>query len=228
MSTAKNGVSEEFDAIYDVADLLCAAYRGSDYRFGELHFAEPMGDGDYPDCLEDPPEFLRSGWTHYHEISMVLHPAKGALLLRMADPFDESDPESLTWAIAETHKELTTLQWKLERRLEQIGFWKDRPIVLGIAVVTTYPCPDEVRPAHISETMLIDRPKLPQFATHIDALFAHYTRDEAKPVTAWGQRLIDDITNSPDFLGGFVDEQQLLEFYDEFGSGLDNIVENVA
>lgn len=228
MTPAPKQIVDPLDQFYQLPDLLCAAFYGSSYRFGELHFSEKMAEGEYPSYLVDPPDFMRGGWTRYHEISMVLHPEKGGLLLRMTEVPDDAPDEALTREIAEDHCALVGLMWKLHRRLEQVGFWKDRPIVLGVGLVTPHHCPDELRPANICETVLIDRKKLPRLPTHIDELFDYYTRPEALPVADWGERLITDLTTSPDLIGGFVDEDSLIEFYDEFAGGLDEVIEPEA
>ncbi len=94
---------DRIDSIYDLGGLFTAVYRDSDYRFGCLHFAEPMGDGNYPDYIAEPPDFMKSGWTYFHEIPMVLHPDKGALLLSTAGLFPDDPPEMLTACIEEEH-----------------------------------------------------------------------------------------------------------------------------
>lgn len=211
--------------IYGLGDLLTAVYRDSNYRFGCLHFAEPMGDGNYPDYIAEPPDFMKSGWTYHHEIPMVLHPEKGALLLSPAGLWHDDPPEMLTTRIEEEHNRLVSQEWKIRHRLESIGYWKNRAIVLGVGVVTRHHVPDELRPDNMDEVALIDRNALPQFATHIDNLFAHYTTPAAQPVDAWGQRLVDDITDSESLLGGFVAEDSHIERYDDYGWDLDGLVE---
>jgi hypothetical protein len=220
----------KLDEIYDIyclGDLFTAVFQDSDYRFGCLHFAEPMGDGEYPDYIAEPPDFMKRGWTRYHEVPMVLHPNKGALLMYPAGLSHDDQPEKLTENIEEEHSALVRLEWKIRNRLETVGYWKDRPIVMGAGVVTSHHVPDALRPDHLPEVAIIDRDKLPTFVTHVDALFEHYTTDAARPVAEWGERLVADITGS-DFLGGFVGEQNHIESYDRWGRELDGLVEKAA
>lgn len=217
-----------FDNYFQLSSLLCATFRDSDYRFGELHFAEPMDDGEYPEHLVDPPEFMRSGWTRFHEIPMVLHPEKGALLLRMTTTMRDEPREVLTARIEETHSELTNLEWKIRDRLEKLGYWGGRPIVMGVGVVTPETCPERLRPMSVDEEVIVDRRDLPRFAERIDEMFDYYTIDAARPVAEWGDRLIADITGSRKYLGGFLDEEHFLERYDDFGRPLDGAIKRAA
>jgi hypothetical protein len=214
--------------IYDLGDLFTAVYRGSDYRFGCLHFAEPMGDGNYPDYIAEPPDFMKSGWTLHHEIPMVLHPDKGALLLSVAGLMHDEPPELLTAHIEEEHSRLVSQEWKIRNRLESIGYWKNRAIVIGVGVVTRHRVADELRPENVAQAALIDRDALPHFATHVDALFNHYTTPAAQPVEEWGQRLVADITDSQSILGGFLAEDSHIERYEDYGWDLDGLVEPAA
>lgn len=225
MTARTKSETNPLDCYFELQSLLCAAYEGSDYRFGVLHFAEPMEDGEYPEHLVDPPDFLRSGWTWFHEIPMVLHPARGALLLRRAEPMEDEPAKALTARIENCHSELTNLEWKIRHRLEKLGYWKNRSIVLGVAVVTSERCPRRLRPVSVDETVLIDRDDLPKFAARIDEVFDYYTTDEARPVDEWGPRLVEDLTGSEDYLGGFYDEQSCLKMYDDFDRPLDGAVE---
>lgn len=230
MTHADQSERNNLDNIYDIyglGDLLTAVYRDSDYRFGCLHFAEPMGDGNYPEHLVDPPEFMRGGWTMNYEIPMVLHPRKGALLLTTPWLPDEAPAEFHTVSLEDEHTKLVALEWKIRERLESLGYWKDRPIVMGVGLVTCKRVADEIRPECIPEVALIDREKLPTFATHVDALFEHYTRGAAKPIDEWGARLVADITDS-DLLGSFVDEESHIESYEGWGCELDGLVETAA
>ncbi len=221
--TDKNDLDRIYD-IYKLGDLFAAVYRDSDYRFGELHFREAMDDGDFPDHLVDPPESMQSGWTRVHEIPMVLHPDKGALLLRPAWVNDEEPEATLHQRIEETHNELTALEWRIRSRLESDRFWQNRPIVMGVGVVVSQPTAAGSRPDHIPEPAIIDREALPRFATHIDALFEHYTMPAAQPVADWGQRLVAELTAPNGPIGGFVGEQNLIEAYDGWGCELDGLV----
>jgi hypothetical protein len=216
------------DDIYQLGCLFAAVFRDSDYRFGDLHYAEPMGEGCFPDYIAEPPESMKSGWTYFHEIPMVLHPEKGALLLRTVWAGDDEPPETLTERIESDHSELTALEWKIRDRLESVGYWKNRPIVLGVGVVTSSLVPDDLRPANVPAVAVIDRSALPCFASHIDALFEHYKTPAAEPIDEWGARLVTDITDSPELLGGFVGEDNLIDGYEDWGCELDGLVEPAA
>ncbi len=223
----KNDLDRVYDN-YQLGDLLTAVYRGSDYRFGCLHFAEPMGEGNYPDHLVNPPEFMQSGWTEFHEIPMVLHPQKGALLLTSVWYTDEYPQASLGELIEEEHSQLTALEWKIRDQLECVGYWANRAIVLGVGLVAGQRVPEDERPANVPDVAIIDRDKLPQLATHIDALFEHYTTPAARPVDEWGDRLVADLTADNSFLGCFVDEEQHINTYESCGLELDGLVEPAA
>ncbi len=220
----KDRQQNELDRFHDLNDLFCAVYEDSDYRFGELHLAEHMGPDEYPDHLIDPPEHMKGEWTYHHQIPMVLHPEKGALLLRTASLCDDDHPLSLRRHIHETHKELTNLEWKLRHRLEGLQFWSDRPIVMGVGVITRETCNDRLRPKSVDPPVVIDRNALPNFASHIDALFDYYTSPEVEPIHEWGERLIHVITTSQERLGSFIDETSLLRSYNEWDRPLDGLV----
>ena len=211
---------------HDLSDILCAVYRDSSYHFGISFLSEAMADGEYPDHLVDPPEHMKSGWTRTHEIPMVMHPEKGALILRRAELLDGEPPSAIAARIEEVHSEATSLEWKMRHELEQLEFWKDRPIVMGVAVVTRHECPRKLRPLSVDAELIIDRDKLPAFPTHIDAIFDHYTTDAALPVDKWGQELIDHITAPPEPLAmQFTKRQDLIRTYEEWDCELDGLVE---
>ena len=218
----------ELDHFHDLGDLLAAVYQGSDYRFGELHFAEPMGPDECPEHLIDPPDFMKGGWTKYHEIPTVLHPEKGVLFFRKAYLRDDDHPRALGLSIQEVHKDLIQLEWKLRHRLEELDFWKNRPIIMGVGVVTQYRCHRRLRPKSVDPAAIIDRDALPQFASHVDALFDHYTTPQAEPVSDWGQRLVRTVTTSQGHLGSFVGEESLIGTYDEWDRPLDGLVETAV
>ncbi len=227
MKTKRKRKQNELDRFHDLGDLFTAVYQGSDYRFGELHFAEPMGPDECPDHLIDPPDFMKGGWTWHHEIPTILHPEKGVLFFRMAYLRDDDHPRALTRRLEEKHKELTRLEWKIRHRLEGLDFWKDRPIVMGVGVVTQYRCHRRLRPKSVDAPVIIDRDALPRFASRVDDLFDYYTTPEAQPIDEWSQRLIRTITADQGHLGSFVDEESLISTYDEWDRPLDGLVETV-
>lgn len=96
---------------------------------------------------------------------------------------------------------------------------------MGVGVVVTQPIAAGSHPDHIPEPAIIDREALPRFATHIDALFEHYTMPAAQPVADWGERLVAELTARNGPIGGFVGEQNLIEAYDGWGCELDGLVE---
>lgn len=220
----KNNLDRLCD-IYDLGDLSSAVYRDTDYRFGCLHLAEAMDDGNYPDVFDAPPAFMQSGWTQYYEIPMLLHPNKGALLIGIVSEPANTPAKLLNAAIEEEHTHLVFMEWKIRKRLETIGYWKNRPIVMGVGIVTPHHLSAQSRPANLAEALLIDRPALPHFARHVDALFAHYTTPAAQLVAEWGERLVTDITDSDEILGRFVGEDSYFERCDDYGLNLDGLVE---
>ncbi len=226
MSQTTDEEIKKIARLHDLGMLLYVVYRQTDYISGVLHFAEPMGDDECPDHLIDPPDFMKGGWTWYHELSVVLHPEKGALLLRKTGTSGPS--EVLSARIEETYSTLTNLEWKIRRRLEQLGYWKNRPFTMGPGVVTTSACPPEARPASVPDAAIIDRDDIARLPEHIDRLFDHYATESAKPVSEWGHRLIEDLTDSPGFVGGFIDEESIAENYHDWGPDLEGIVEPVA
>lgn len=231
MTQARKEEKNDLDRIWDIYrldDLLAAVYRGSEYRFGDLHFAEPLGEGKYPEYMAEPPECMKGGWTRHHEIPMVLHPEKGALLLRTAWSGEEEPPELLTERIEEVHSELTNLEWKICKRLEADPYWQNRPIVLGVGVVTSRRVPERLRPANVPEVAILDRDALPRFGAHIDALFEHYTTPSAETIEKWGSRLVDEITGEETRLGGFVGEESLIEAYEDWGHDFEGLVERLG
>ena len=223
MTETKADRIDEIDTLYDLGEFLYAVYRETDYTIGVLSFGEPMADGEYPDHLGDPPEFMKSGWTMYHEIPMVLHPEKGALLVRRVAPWLAK--QGLAAAIEETYSELKNLTYKIRRRLDEVGGWQDQPFVMGAGVVTTRMCPGDRRPLSVPDVALIDRDGIRAFPQRIDGLFEHWGTECASPVESWGEALVEAVTESPGVLGDFYDEASLGEHYREFERNLEGVVE---
>lgn len=217
---------DELANLYNLSMFLYVVYRETDYTIGVLHFGEPMGDDECPDALVDPPEWLKGGWTWFHEIPMVLHPNKGALLLRKIS--DSASPDEMATTIEETYSKLTNLEWKIRRRLERLGYWNNRPFTMGAGVVTTTVCPPEARPVSVPEAAIIDRDGITEFPDRIDRLFDHYTTESARPTETWGDRLVEDLTGSSGLLGNFIDRESIAESYHDWGPDLEQIVDSAA
>ncbi|MFW5967517.1 MAG: hypothetical protein ACOCV2_08375, partial [Persicimonas sp.] len=52
-----------------------------------------------------------------------------------------------------------------------------------------------------------------------------YATPAAEPVEEWGDRLVEDITAKATQLGGFVDEESLIESYEDGGEEFEGLVE---
>jgi len=226
MNRTKDEQIDAIAALYDLGMLLHVVYRQTDYTIGVLHFGEPMGDDKCPDHLIDPPDFMKGGWTRYYEVPMVLHPQKGALLLRKVS--HDGPAESRGAIIEDTYSSLTNLEWKIRCRLERLGYWNNRPFTMGAGVITTASCPPDTSPVSVPDEAIIDRDDITRLPARIDQLFDHYATDSARPISDWGQRLIDDLTDSPGFVGDFVGEDSIAESYRECGPDLEGIVDPAA
>ncbi|MGM0559384.1 MAG: hypothetical protein ACQEVA_23575, partial [Myxococcota bacterium] len=83
-------------------------------------------------------------------------------------------------------------------------------------------------PESVPRDIVIDRARLPEFAACADRIFDYYTTRNAKPVSEWGPRLIEDLTDSPNFMGSFLDEDHLIEGHERSGREFDGLVRRAA
>lgn len=84
----------------------------SPLEFGTTTIPEPMPDGEYPEELSDPPDFMKSGWTWFHEVDIAMHPYYGALVCgSVLAPSRELIAEELESEIA-TLKKARAALWR--------------------------------------------------------------------------------------------------------------------
>lgn len=217
----------------DLCELLAATYRDTDYHFGELHFPIPMspeeardvyGDvyrGGYGDGLD------HRGAMTVHQIPMLMHPEKGALMLRDVYCHPSDAPEALAECIEVEHSEVIALEWKVRDQLEMLGSWRAQPVVLGVALVSRLDCPAHQRPRGVAPEIIIGREDLADFAERIDSIFEYYSTPARSAVSDYGARLICDIEGSPEICGSFVDRDLLIQSYIEHGCVLDEDYEDM-
>lgn len=178
-----------------------------DYRVGQLYFAEPLHDE--LDAFAHTPETVPDGWTTHDRVEIVAHPARGALLLRDCMFRAHETATVLRERIRRVHAELTDLQRRVRRRLDEHPRWKHRPIVLGVGVVVRSRCPDTAIPPGVPADLIVDHTDLPQLEQRINRLFDFFTTPGAEPVESYGPDLISDLTDSPQWIGNFIDETTL-------------------
>ncbi len=217
------------DTVYDhyrLGELLAAVYEGSEYRFGDLGFRELTDE-----ARRHRDQLIAAGrglpmWVY--NIPTVLHPDKGALIFGVPALGSDTAPEDAPGLIEEKHSETVQLEYKIRERLEEIGYWHAREIVFGVGLVTYWHLDEDDIPESVPRDIVIDRAGLPDFAAATDRIFDYYTTKNAQPVSEWGPRLIEDLTDSPNFLGKFLDEQHLIEGHECSGREFDGLVRRAA
>ena len=189
-----------------VDEVLMQALIDTDYRFGTLHFSEPRTE----DSGGSSSAAMIATWVH--EIEMVLHPRRGALLLRgvYRNPMEPRD--LLRARIGEAHAQLADLQRKIRSRLDADPRWRGRPVVLGIGVIVMGDFRRDDLPFGVPRQLIVETPQLESLEDRLEELFEYYTTPAVEPVEVYGEDLIDVLTNCPD-MGRFFDEASTVELY---------------
>ena len=194
-------------------EALMQALLETEYRFGTLHFSEPRIDDD---CRGAPNQIA----TWVHEIDMVLHPDRGALLLRSCSLESGETRQKLFERIRKTHSQLADLQRKIRSRLDADPFWRGRPVVLGIGVVIRRQSKRCQLPFGVPPELVIHESDLDDLPARLQRLFDYYATPETVPVEDYGPQLISALTESAE-MGRFFDEAAVIELYnrlyDDFG-----------
>lgn len=192
----------------DLSAILAKLLDDPRLRVGTLNFVEPI-EGDELHELVELPGATDIEWATHHRAQMLLHPSRGALLLRDC-AFREREPAMLLRdRITRTHEELVQLQEKLRRRLDDDLYWRGRPIVFGLGVVVRAVCPDSAIPRSVPEELIIDATDVATLARRIERLFEFFRTPATTPVAAYGAKLVADLTDSPEWIGNFIDESTL-------------------
>ncbi|MFU8804680.1 MAG: hypothetical protein ACNA8W_12775 [Bradymonadaceae bacterium] len=100
--------------------------RRSDLDFGTLYFDQPMGKGNYPEVLVDPPSFMKDGWVWVDEIDLVIHPVWGALVLGYCDRLEDFKEEI---------ERVQALAEKLRIFIANDPIWSAHPHVMDVAMI---------------------------------------------------------------------------------------------
>ena len=220
------------DHIYDgyqLESVLTAAFEGSDYRFGTLdvHVRQPNVPKKYRIFPNKPERPGRTSYTVFG-LQAVMHPQRGALLLGAAHVSADDRPGAVPRRIQERFDELIWLESIIRERFEEVEFWVDRPIVMGVGVVTGRRVAPGRYPSDVPGPAIIDREKLPNIAAHLDTLFDYYTTERAHPVDAWGPKLIEELTDHTAGVCTFIGEESLIDTYEEWGREFDGLVDSAA
>lgn len=224
MKRTREERTDQLAKFNDICDLLAATYRDTDYHFGELHFPVPM-------TPEEARMIYGGALNHQcartvHQIPMLMHPDKGVLMLRDVYCRPEESSEVVSERIEVEHSELVTLQWKVLDQLEMLASWRAQPVVMGAVLVCRRDCPAQCQSGGVAPEIIIGREQLVDFSERIDSIFDYYTRPTSPPVSDYGERLIRDLTGSPEICGSFVDRDVLIRSYVEHGCELDEDYED--
>lgn len=217
------------DSVYDhfrLGEFLAAVYEGSDYRFGTLCFQELTDEADrYREQIFAAGRGLP---TWVYNIPTLLHPEKGALIFGVPHLGSDTSPEDAPELIEEKHSEMVRLEHKIRQRLEEIGYWHTRAIVFSVGLVTYWHLDEDDIPESVPSDIMVDRSELAEFAAAADRIFDYYTTRQAQPVSEWCPRLIEDLTDSPNFIGKFLDEDHLIEGHERSDREFDGLVRRAA
>ena len=190
--------------------LLVDALSDTDYRFGQLNFPQPTSPTDLDDLVELP-ESTTDGWMTHRRIDMVLHPARGALLLDDCRLRPRESPAVKRDRMRRIHGELVDTQRQLRRRLDEDDYWHGRPIVLGIGLVVRNQSPDGLLGPNIPRPIVIDTSTGVSLRERLDEVFDFYATPATTPISDYGPRLVSDLIASPTWIGNFIDELSLCE-----------------
>jgi hypothetical protein len=219
------------DHIYDgyqLESLITAVYEDSPYRFGTLYVRIPLEQLPRKYRRREKPSLPGLKSYMNYGIQTVMHPEKGALLLGAVPLGSHVTPKVLARSIGARFDELTWLESVIRERLECEDYWVDRPIVMGVGVVTGRRLEPHWRPDRVPAAAMLDRGALPDFARHVDALFDFYTTERARPVDAWAPRLIEELTDPAAGICSFLDEEYLIDGYIRCDRELDGLVRPAA
>jgi hypothetical protein len=73
-------VKKDDDRCIQPGDFYARELINSSIEFATVTITEHLPDGEYPEFLVDPPEFMQSGWRWNEEIDVAMHPHYGALV----------------------------------------------------------------------------------------------------------------------------------------------------
>jgi hypothetical protein len=73
-------LKKDDDRYIQPSDVYARELVNSSIEFATVTITEHLPDGEYPEYLVDPPEFMRSGWRWNEEIDVAMHPHYGALI----------------------------------------------------------------------------------------------------------------------------------------------------
>ncbi len=192
-------------------ELLVAELSESNLRFGRLHFWEPV-DAHDPDELFETIDGSITDWVTYHQVQLVFHRTRGALLLRDCDLTD-APPIAIRDRLQRTHHHLVSLQRKLRRRLDERPYWRGRPIVLGVGIAVHGPFSEGLLPRGVPADLLIETSPRPKLEARLEALFDFYSTPATRPISDYGPRLVSALTESPTWIGNVIDELSLRAMY---------------
>lgn len=208
--------SRPYEQCYALKEFVARALQGTDYRFGEIHFAEPMGGestwGYRVVALGAP----RGAVTVFHEIAVVIDPRRGMLLMRDTGRCWGESQRQLSRRTAQEYRELRRLEAKIRERLALESFWQDKVAPIASAIVVGRERPRAIRvPAGVAADAVLNRDVLADFKGQLDRLFEALLPAGACRAPETLERLVYEVAESGQ-LGAFFDEEYLLDFYREW------------
>lgn len=125
---------------------------------------------------------------------------RGALILLDVPP--EPTPEP----VADVHRRAVATQRRLRRRLDDRPLWRQQPIVLGIGLIVAEGEISPALPPCVPRQLIVPRDTADSVADRIADLFAYFTTPATEPVADYAPRLLEDVTESPGWIGRYVDD----------------------
>lgn len=185
--------------------LLVRRLADTDYRTGRLHVPEPVPEAH----LSKPADATPAGWVTRDRVETVLHPARGALLLRDVTARPDEPTVLVRDRIERIHEQLAELQRKLRRRLDESAFWRSRPIALGVGIVVRGSVSSTAIPRRVPDELIVDDTDPDNFEARLEEVFDYYGTPATTPVDEYGPRLVEDLTDSPEWIGNFIGEEAI-------------------